>query len=54
MNVPWDLTDESGVCRTVGDNEYIFLFERLIYPIFKEFNPEIIMISAGFDSANGD
>lgn len=37
-----------------GDKDYIYMFERLLLPIFREFNPELIFISAGFDSACGD
>ena len=40
--------------RTAGNNEYIFIFERILFPIFKVFNPEFVIISAGFDSAKGD
>lgn len=36
------------------DSEYIYAFERLIYPVLKEFDPELLIVSAGFDSAKGD
>lgn len=32
----------------------MYAFERLIYPVLQEFNPELMIISAGFDSAEGD
>ena len=38
----------------VGDSEYIYVFERIAYPIIKKFNPELIFVSAGFDSGRGD
>ena len=38
----------------VADNEYIYACESLFFPIISEFNPDLIMISAGFDAANGD
>lgn len=36
------------------DSEYVYAFERLIFPILKEFDPELMIISAGFDSAKND
>lgn len=32
-----------------GDGEYVGIFERVLRPIAMEFNPEIILVSAGFD-----
>jgi acetoin utilization deacetylase AcuC-like enzyme len=37
-----------------GDVEYCYLFDQLIVPVAKEFNPSLIIVSAGFDSAAGD
>jgi len=37
-----------------GDNEYIYACEYLLFPIIRKFNPDLIMISAGFDAAFGD
>ena len=36
------------------DSEYVYAFERIIFPVLKEFDPELMIISAGFDSAKGD
>lgn len=36
------------------DSEYIYSFERLIRPVIEKFEPDLIIISAGFDSAKGD
>ena len=33
----------------VGDQEYIYVFERAILPVLKEFNPDFVFISCGFD-----
>ena len=30
------------------------MFERLLYPVCKEFDPDLVFISCGFDSARGD
>ena len=32
-----------------GDNEYLGIFDQLLKPITFEFNPDIILVSAGFD-----
>jgi histone deacetylase 6 len=37
---------------SLGD--YVYAFERILAPILKEFAPEIILISAGFDAARRD
>ena len=40
--------------NTAGTPEYIYAFNRLLEPIMKEFKPEVIVVSSGFDSAEGD
>jgi len=37
-----------------GDFSYVEIFEQLIIPVATEYDPELILISAGFDSARGD
>lgn len=37
-----------------GNSEYVYAYTRLLEPIIKKFAPELIFISAGFDSARGD
>jgi len=32
-----------------GDGEYVGIFEKILKPIALEFNPELILVSAGFD-----
>lgn len=34
--------------------EYVLAFQRIIMPIAYEFNPELVLVSAGFDAAIGD
>lgn len=46
VNVPWP----SGM----GDAEYIAAFDRVLLPIAKAFEPELVLVSAGFDAAAGD
>ena len=37
-----------------GDGEYAAIFEELLKPVALEFNPELILVSAGFDTYEGD
>ena len=43
INVPW----ENGRC---GDADYLAVWDHILIPVAKEFNPDIIIISAGFDA----
>lgn len=47
VNIPWNR-------KGMGDLEYVTAFQRIILPIAYEFNPELVLISAGFDAAIGD
>ncbi|KAL5529145.1 hypothetical protein ACEPAG_5119 [Sanghuangporus baumii] len=47
VNIPWP---EHGM----GDAEYLHAFMRIVIPIAAEFAPELVIISAGFDAADGD
>lgn len=38
----------------MGDGEYMAAFQKIVMPIAKEFNPDLVIISAGFDAADGD
>ncbi|CAI2367172.1 unnamed protein product [Moneuplotes crassus] len=38
----------------MGNDEYIHVCENLVFPVIEKFEPELIFISAGFDSAEGD
>ncbi|OAR01822.1 hypothetical protein LLEC1_00665 [Akanthomyces lecanii] len=38
----------------MGDGEYMSAFEKIVMPIAKEFDPDLVVISAGFDAADGD
>ena len=38
----------------IGDAEYINIFERIVMPILKEYNPDIIFISCGYDAGEND
>jgi len=38
----------------MGNDEYAYVCEKVLFPIIEEFKPDLIIISAGFDSAHGD
>lgn len=38
----------------MGDGEYMAAFQRIVMPIAREYNPDLVIISAGFDAAEGD
>jgi acetoin utilization deacetylase AcuC-like enzyme len=52
----------AGAGRTVnvplpagcGDAEYAAAFERILLPIARQFAPDLVLVSAGFDAAEGD
>ena len=43
INVPW----ENGRC---GDADYLAVWDHILIPVAKDFNPDIVIISAGFDA----
>lgn len=38
----------------MGDSEYIYAFNKVIMPILYEFAPDFVLVSAGFDAAQGN
>ena len=38
----------------MGSSEYLAAFERIVMPIAYEYDPELVVISAGFDACIGD
>lgn len=47
VNIPW-------ADHGMGDAEYIYAFQEVIMPVATEFDPDLVIISAGFDAAEGD
>ena len=47
VNLPWR---HEGM----GDAEYLAAFDAIVMPIAQSFNPELVIVSAGFDAASGD
>ena len=40
--------------RKMGNAEYLAAFQSIVLPIAYEFNPQLVLVSAGFDAAKGD
>ena len=38
----------------MGDADYIYAFQQIVMPIATEFDPDLVIIAAGFDAAEGD
>ncbi|KAF2165028.1 hypothetical protein M409DRAFT_55934 [Zasmidium cellare ATCC 36951] len=47
VNIPWS---KPGM----GDADYIYAFQQVVMPIATDFNPDLVIIAAGFDAAKGD
>mmetsp|Transcript_21986 Transcript_21986/g.63051 ORF Transcript_21986/g.63051 Transcript_21986/m.63051 type:complete len:557 (+) Transcript_21986:69-1739(+) len=47
INVGWNQ-------KSMGDEEYYAVWSRVLLPVVKEFRPDLILVSAGFDGALGD
>jgi hypothetical protein len=47
LNVPW-------LQAGLGDADYAAAFDLVIMPVLREFAPQLVLISAGFDAALGD
>lgn len=47
VNIPWP-------CKGMGDSDYIYAFQKIVLPIAYEYNPNMVIISSGFDAAMGD
>ena len=38
----------------MGDAEYLAAFHQVVLPIAYQFNPQLVLVAAGFDAAQGD
>ena len=54
FNIHFPFNVEKSQRTVVGDADFIYACETIFFPVMKEFNPDLILISAGFDSAQGD
>uniref|UniRef100_A0A8C9WV63 Histone deacetylase n=1 Tax=Scleropages formosus TaxID=113540 RepID=A0A8C9WV63_SCLFO len=49
VNVAWT----GGLDPPMGDAEYLAAFRTVVMPIAQEFSPDVVLVSSGFDAANG-
>lgn len=49
VNLAWS----GGLSPPLGDAEYLAAFRTIVMPIAREFSPDIVLVSAGFDAAMG-
>lgn len=49
VNVAWS----GGLSPPLGDAEYLAAFRSIVLPIAKEFSPDMVLVSAGFDASMG-
>jgi acetoin utilization deacetylase AcuC-like enzyme len=42
------------LCGGQGDEDYLFVFREILVPVAREYNPELILVSAGFDTHRND
>jgi len=47
VNIPWRRIG-------MGDGEYVRAFSEVVMPIAAQFDPQLVLVSAGFDAADGD
>ncbi|XP_061528568.1 histone deacetylase 7 isoform X3 [Phycodurus eques] len=50
VNVAWT----GGLDPPMGDAEYLAAFRTVMMPIAQEFSPDVVLVSAGFDAAEGN
>ncbi|XP_040834883.1 histone deacetylase 7 isoform X2 [Ochotona curzoniae] len=49
INVAW----AGGLDPPMGDPEYLAAFRTVVMPVAREFSPDLVLVSAGFDAAEG-
>jgi histone deacetylase 6 len=49
-----EINTQNNTVADLGSHEYKLAFEQIVIPLAKEFQPDIILISCGFDGAIGD
>ncbi|KAJ6110855.1 histone deacetylase [Penicillium sp. IBT 16267x] len=47
VNIPWET-------QGMNDGDYMHALQEVVMPIGQEFNPDLVIIAAGFDAAAGD
>ena len=56
INIPWNTNHftQSQPKASIGDDEYFYAFETVVIPILKQYKPDVILVSSGFDAAEND
>lgn len=49
VNIAWS----GGINPPMGDAEYLAAFRTVVMPIARAFEPDLVLVSAGFDAAGG-
>ncbi|XP_073094827.1 histone deacetylase 9 isoform X1 [Manis javanica] len=49
INIAWT----GGLNPPMGDTEYLEAFRTVVTPVAKEFDPDVVLVSAGFDALEG-
>ncbi|KAL8903630.1 MAG: hypothetical protein Q9207_003805, partial [Kuettlingeria erythrocarpa] len=47
INIPWPT-------KGMGDADYLYAFQQVVIPVAYDFDPDLVIIAAGFDAAIGD
>ena len=47
VNIPWP-------SKGMGDGDYMYAFQQVVMPIATDFDPDLVIVAAGFDAAAGD
>ena len=47
VNIPWRTAG-------MGDSDYMYAFQQVVMPIAQDFDPDLVLVCAGFDAAEGD
>merc|ERR1719375_2930558 len=55
VNIPWNVSGSTLRGHPPpGDAELLAAFTRVLLPIAADFQPDLVLVSAGFDAAEGD
>ena len=49
-----EINRENNKVSELGNNEYKYACDKLLFPMVQEFKPDIILVSCGFDGAVHD
>jgi acetoin utilization deacetylase AcuC-like enzyme len=54
INIPWNTEYYNNSNSFIGDDEYFYAFETIVLPVLRDYKPDIILVSCGFDAAEND